>query len=73
MTRSAKSGFSQVNGAHNPLNALADAKHPDYAEVSAYFEDWNPEEIEERQIRTALDRIANFRNAVRTRIAKKRT
>ena len=62
-----------IPGYYNMLNALADAQHPDHAEVSAYLEDWNPEEIEELPIRIALGRITNRRNAARTRIAKKKS
>jgi hypothetical protein len=60
-----------IPGYYNMLDALADPKHPDHAEVSEYLEDWNPKEIDELPLRIALGRIANRRNAARTRIAKK--
>ncbi len=53
------------------LEALADPKHPDHAEVAEYLENWDPKEIDEFPLEIALDRIANRRNAARTRIAKK--
>lgn len=52
------------------LEAWADPDHPDHDEVSAYLEDWNPNEINELPLRNALNRIANKRNAVRTRLNK---
>ena len=48
------------------LAALADREHPDHADL----EDWDPKEIDELPLRIALGRIANRRNAARTRIAK---
>ena len=55
------------------LDALADPDHPDHAEVAEYLEDCHPKEINEFPLRIALGRIANRRNAARTRIAKKIT
>jgi hypothetical protein len=60
-----------VPGYYNMLDALADPEHPDHAEVAEYLEDWDPKEIDELPLRIALGRIANRRNAARTRIAKK--
>jgi hypothetical protein len=60
-----------IPGYYNMLDALADPEHPDHAEVAEYLEDWDPKEIDEFPLRIALSRIANRRNAARTRIAKK--
>ena len=60
-----------IPGYYNMLDALADPAHPDHAEVAEYLEDWDVKEIDEFPLRIALGRIANRRNAVRTRIAKK--
>ncbi len=60
-----------IPGYHNMLDALADPEHPDHAEVAEYLEDWDPKEIDELPLRIALGRIANRRNAARTRIVKK--
>jgi len=65
-------GCGGIPGYYNMLDALADAERPDHAEVAEYLEDWDPKEIDELPIGLALDRIANRRNAARTRIAKKR-
>ncbi len=62
-----------IPGFYNMLDALADHEHPDHAEVSEYLEGWDPKEIDELPLRIALGRIANRRNAARTRIAKKVT
>ena len=60
-----------IPGYYNMLDALADPNHPDHAEVAEYLEDWDPKEIDELPLRIALGRIANRRNAARTRITKK--
>lgn len=60
-----------IPGYYNMLDALADPKHPDHAKVAEYLEDWDPKEIDELPLRIALGRIANRRNAARTRIANK--
>ncbi|HEY5301348.1 MAG TPA: plasmid pRiA4b ORF-3 family protein [Acetobacteraceae bacterium] len=60
-----------IPGYYNMLDALADPEHPDHADVAEYLEDWDPREIDEFPLRVALGRIANRRNAARTRIAKK--
>lgn len=62
-----------IPGYYTMLDALADPEHPDHAEVAEYLEDWDPTEIDELPLRIALGRIANRRNAARTRIAKKTT
>ena len=60
-----------ITGYYNMLDALADADHPDHAEVAEYLDGWDPKEIDELPLKIALGRIANRRNAARTRIAKK--
>lgn len=55
------------------LDGLANPKHRDHAEVAAYPEDRVSREINERPLRSALRRIANHRNAARTRIDKTAT
>ena len=60
-----------IPGYYNMLNALADPNHPDHAEVAEYLQDWDPKEIDELPLKIALGRIANRRNAAKTRIAKK--
>jgi hypothetical protein len=60
-----------IPGYYTMLDVLADPEHPDHAEVAEYLEDWDPKEIDELPLKIALGRIANRRNAARTRIAKK--
>ena len=62
-----------IPGYYNMLDALAAPEHPDHAEVAEYLEDWDPKEIDEFPLQIALGRIANRRNAARTRITKKTT
>ena len=62
-----------IPGYYNMLDALADPNHPDHAEVAEYLQDWDPKEIDELPLKIALGRIANRRNAAKTRIAKKPT
>ena len=62
-----------IPGYYHMLDALADPKHPNHAEIAEYLEDWDPKEIDEFPLRIALGRIANRRNAASTRIAKKIT
>ena len=60
-----------IPGYHTMLEALADPEHQDHAEVAEYLDGWDPKEIDELPLRIALGRIANRRNAARTRIANK--
>ena len=60
-----------IPGYYHMLDALADPEHPDHADVTEYLDGWDPKEIEEFPLRIALGRLANRRNAARTRILKK--
>jgi len=51
-----------VPGFYAALEALADPKHPDHAEVADWFEGYDPDDIDELVIRIALGRIAKRRN-----------
>lgn len=62
-----------IPGYYNMLEALADPQHQDHAEVAEYLDGWEPKEIDGLPLRIALSRIANRRNAARTRIAKKQS
>jgi hypothetical protein len=61
-----------IPGFYATLDALADPKHPNHAEVAECFEDYDPKEIDKLAIKYALSRIANRRNAAATRLAKKK-
>lgn len=60
-----------IPGFYGVLDAMADAEHPDHAEITEWLDGYDPKEIDELPIKIALGRIANRRNAARTRIAKK--
>jgi hypothetical protein len=53
------------------LDALADPSHPDHAALSEWLDDYDPNVIDKLPIKYGLLRIANRRNAAKTRIAKK--
>jgi hypothetical protein len=59
-------------GYYSMLDALADAEHPDHADIAEYLEDWDPKGIDELQSKIALGRVANRRNATRIRIANQK-
>jgi hypothetical protein len=52
--------------------ALADPKHPDHADVKQWSADYDPNTFDELPIKFTLGRIANRRNAARSRLAKKK-
>jgi len=60
-----------IPGFYGVLDVMADPEHPDHAEITEWLDGYDPKEIGEFEIRIALRRIANRRNAARTRIAKK--
>ena len=60
-----------IPGFYDMLDAQADPEHPEHAEVTEYLDGWDPKDIDEPPLKIALGRIANRRNAARTRIAKK--
>ncbi len=62
-----------IPGFYTMLEAQADPEHPEHAEVAEYLDGWNPKEIDEVPLRIALSRIANRRDAAKTRISKKTT
>ena len=54
------------------LEAVAEADHPNHAEVKEWLDDYDPTIIDELPIKYALSRIANRRNAAKTRLANNR-
>jgi hypothetical protein len=62
-----------IPGFHEMLAAAADPEHPEHAEIKEWLDGYDPEEIDELPIKYALLRIANRRNAAKTRLAKKAT
>lgn len=61
-----------IPGFYGPLEARADPRHPDHADAKEWFDDYDPDTFDELPIKYALGRIANRRNAARSRLAKKR-
>jgi hypothetical protein len=61
-----------VSGFYKTLNAAADPNHPNHAEAKEWLDDYDPGELDELPIKYALGRIANRRNAARSRLAKKK-
>jgi Plasmid pRiA4b ORF-3-like protein len=60
-----------IPGFYEMLEARADPKHPNHAEVTEWLDDYDPKIIDELPIKYALGRIANRRNAAKARLAKK--
>lgn len=60
-----------IPGFYELLEAIADPSHPSHAQLKEWAGDYDPDTFDELPIKYALDRIANRRNAARTRISKK--
>ncbi len=59
-----------IPGFYDMLNTLADPDHPNHADATEWAGDYDPDTVDETPIKYALLRIANRRNAVKTRLAK---
>jgi hypothetical protein len=62
-----------LSGFYETLDAATDPEQPDHAEAKLWFDDYDPNEIDELPIKFALSRIANQRNAAKARLAKTNT
>jgi hypothetical protein len=51
------------------LEAVVDPSHPNHAEAKEWLDEYDPKVIDELSIKCALGRIANRRNAAKTRLA----
>ena len=60
-----------IPGFYNALEALADPKHPDHAEISDWFDGYNPNDIDELVLKITLSRIARRRNPAKATFARK--
>ena len=58
-------------GFYDKLDALADPKHPDHAEIAEWLEGYDPQNFDELPIKYALGRIAVRRRAARSRARKR--
>jgi hypothetical protein len=54
------------------MAVVADPTHPSHAYLKEWAGDYDPDTFDELPIKYALGRIANRRNAARTRQAKKK-
>ena len=59
-----------IPGFYEMLEARADPNHPDHAEITAWLDEYNPDEFDVFPIQVALGRIAARRNAAAKRIIK---
>lgn len=57
-------------GFYEMLNARADPTHPDHVEITEWFDEYDPDELDALPIQVALARIAARRNAAAKRIMK---
>lgn len=60
-----------IPGCYTTLDAMADPKHPQHIEVMEWLDEHDPNYIDELPLTFALLRIADRRNAARTRLSKK--
>lgn len=58
-------------GYYDTLDVLADLKHPGHAEVAEWFDDYDPDFVDEEIIGFALSRIARRRNAAKATARRK--
>jgi hypothetical protein len=61
-----------IPGFCETLAAAADPDHPNHAEAKEWIDDYDPNVFDELPIKYALGRIANQRNAAKTRLTKKK-
>ena len=57
-------------GFYEKLEIAADPSHPEHAEIKKWLNDYDPQAIDDMQIKISLGRIAKRRNAARARLAK---
>ena len=57
-------------GFYETLGIAADPSHPEHDEITEWLDGYDPEAIDETQIKIALGRIAKRRNAAKARLAK---
>lgn len=61
-----------IPGFYEILAAIADPDHPNHGEMVEWFDDYDPDTFDDLPIKYALGCIANQRNAVKVRLAKKK-
>lgn len=60
-----------IPGFYNALDILADPKHPDHAEIADWFDEYDPDTIDELVLKVALSRIARRRNPAKATFTRK--
>ena len=60
-----------IPGFYVALEARADPNDPDHDQITEWLDDYDPNALDELQIRISLSRIANRRNAARARLTNK--
>ena len=60
-----------ISGFYDKLEAIADPKHPDHADIVEWMGEYDPEAIDEAAIKVALGDIAKRHNAAARRPKKK--
>jgi Plasmid pRiA4b ORF-3-like protein len=61
-----------IPGFYELLEAIADAAHPNHAQLKEWAGDYDPESFDELPIKYALGRIANRRKAAKPRLVNKK-
>lgn len=59
-----------IPGFYANLDIAADPGHPDHDEIREWLDGYDPDKVDERQIRSALGRIARRRAPARARVKK---
>lgn len=62
-----------IPGFYDKLDALADPRHPDHAEIKEWLGDYDPETIDAASIKDALGRVANQGRGGKGRTAKRKS
>lgn len=62
-----------IPGFYDTLHIAADPNHPDHEEIKDWLDDYDPNTLDELQIKIALSRIAKRRNAAQARSNKRVT
>lgn len=57
-----------IPGFYEKLDIVADPRHPDYDEIKEWLGNYDPDSIDERQIKIDLGRIAKRKNTAKPRI-----
>lgn len=62
-----------IPGFYEKLDIAADPSHPEHNEIREWLDDYDPNVIDELQIKISLGRIAKRRNAAKARVRRQAT